>query len=107
MKKDFEDIGKQVPYRVPDGFFEDVQQNVMERTSHSAKRRMRILRFSPVILAAAAVLSGIIFLPEISHVPQVENISQVTADNNNWIENVSDEDLEAMDDFLSYDIFMD
>ena len=28
---DFDDIGKRTPYRTPDGFFEDVQQKVMER----------------------------------------------------------------------------
>ena len=109
MKKDFdfEDIGKQVPYRVPEGFFEEMQQRVAERTQQPAKRRTWLLRLSPVMLAAAAVLSGIIFLPEITNVPRVENFSQVTVDNNSWIENISDEDLEAMDDFLSYDIFMD
>ena len=42
MKKDFDfdDIGKRTPYRTPDGFFEDVQQKVMERAGvkqHSSR----------------------------------------------------------------------
>ena len=109
MKKefDFEDIGKQVPYRVPEGFFDEMQKNVMERTRQPAKRRKLMLRLSPVILAAAAVLSAIVFLPRHYEPARVEHISQATAESSSWIEDMSDEDLEAMDEFSSYDIFMD
>lgn len=104
---DFDKIGKQVPYRVPEGFFEEMQQNVMERTKQPRKRRTLLLRLTPVILATAAVLSAIAFLPENYQEQQVENISQATTDNASWIEEMSDEDLEAMDDISSYDVFMD
>ena len=60
---DFDKIGKRVPYRVPEGFFEEMQQNVMERTKQPMKRRTYLLRLTPVILATAAVLSAIAFLP--------------------------------------------
>ena len=41
MKKDFDfdDIGKRTPYRTPDGFFEDVQQKVMERAGVKQQRK--------------------------------------------------------------------
>ena len=109
MKKDFdfENIGKQVPYRVPAGFFDEMQKNVMERTKRSVRRRKLLLRLSPVVLAAAAVLSAIVFLPQHYEPVRVEHISQATAESSSWIEDMSDEDLEAMDEFASYDIFMD
>ena len=41
MKKDFDfdDIGKRTPYTTPDGFFEDVQRKVMERTGVKQQRK--------------------------------------------------------------------
>ena len=34
MKKefDFDDIGKKIPYRVPEGFFDEMQRNVRKLT---------------------------------------------------------------------------
>ena len=43
MKKDFDfdDIGKKTPYRVPEGFFDEMQREVQKRTyaDKPAKRR--------------------------------------------------------------------
>ena len=103
---DFENIGKKVPYRAPEGFFEDVQKNVLARTQQPHRRRQFLLRLSPVIIATAAVFSAIAFLPRNYQEVTIEQISQAVADNSDWIEEMSDEELEAMDDFSNNDIFM-
>lgn len=108
MKKDFDfgDVGKRVPYGIPEGFFDEVQKNVMERTQKPVRYRTKVLRFTPAILAVAAVLAAIAFLPVREQETKVDNISQVADDNVSWIEDLSDEELEAMSDFSDCDIFM-
>ena len=56
MKKefDFDDIGKKTPYRVPEGFFEEMQRNVRKRTygSRSPGHRLWITVSTGVAIAA-------------------------------------------------------
>ena len=59
MSKDFDfnEIGKRMPYRVPDAFFENVQANVLKRAGEE-KKRLRIHRLrwrASVALAIAAM----------------------------------------------------
>ncbi|WP_301068985.1 hypothetical protein [uncultured Bacteroides sp.] len=65
MKKefDFDDIGKRTPYRVPEGFFEDMQQKVRQHTygSKPAVRRFRMVIAAS--MAVAAVLASLLFMP--------------------------------------------
>jgi hypothetical protein len=58
MEKEFKDIGKKMPYSVPDGFFDSITGVTLEK----ARRRERADRKKRVFfqwLAAAAVLTGI------------------------------------------------
>jgi hypothetical protein len=60
MEKEFKDIGKKMPYSIPDGFFETITTVTLEK----ARRRERADRKRRVYfqwLAAAAVLTGIVF----------------------------------------------
>ena len=67
MKKDFDfdDIGKRTPYTTPDGFFEDVQRKVMERTGVKQQRKSHMKLIISTVVAIAAVLAGILFVPSL------------------------------------------
>lgn len=56
---DFNRIGKQMPYTVPDGFFDQLEENVMnEVKAPSAKKRASIVRMAiRTALAVAACLA--------------------------------------------------
>ena len=64
---DFNRIGKQMPYTVPDGFFDQLEENVMKKWKEeggkskedtSSSRKARIIRMAfRTLLAAAACLA--------------------------------------------------
>jgi hypothetical protein len=64
---DFNRIGKQMPYTVPDGFFDQLEENVMKKWKEeggkrkeytSSSRKARIVRMAfRTLLAAAACLA--------------------------------------------------
>ena len=59
---DFKNIGKQMPYRTPDGFFDRMQEQVSARTKvekHKKQLRMRLV--IAATLAAAAMVLGLVF----------------------------------------------
>lgn len=111
---DFDDIGKKTPYRIPDNFFEDMQQKVMERTDGGQCRKHRLQILFSTAIAAAAVLAGILFIP--SHF-QSEDVTNGTSDMlaiersgsdpaDKWIHELSDEELEELVNFSENDIFL-
>ncbi|WP_294618879.1 hypothetical protein [uncultured Bacteroides sp.] len=115
MKKefDFDDIGKRTPYRVPEGFFEDMQQKVRQHTygSKPAVRRFRMVIAAS--MAVAAVLASLLFMP--SHFRQAGrgtsdlqtlDIENCTATADQWIHEMSDEELEELVSFSESDIFL-
>ena len=108
MKRDFdfEEVGKKIPYQVPDTFFEEMQKNVMARTCTKKPKRHFMLRFVPVIAAAAAVFVAVLYLPIHDHRLEQISITQAKTVDESWIEHISDEDLQLMSDFSDYDIFM-
>jgi hypothetical protein len=65
MKKefDFNDIGKTTPYRTPSNFFEDVQKKIMLEATKERQRRRQLKLAIITVLAAAAVIAGLIFIP--------------------------------------------
>jgi hypothetical protein len=60
---DFNRIGKQMPYTVPDGFFDQLEENVMKewkerKEDTSSSRKARIIRMAfRAVLAVAACLA--------------------------------------------------
>lgn len=117
MKKefDFDDIGKKTPYRVPEGFFEEMQRNVQKRTydTKSAGHRLWITVSTGVAMAAVSV--GFLFIP--SHfwkgergasdlqVLDTKNCTAV-APADKWIREMSDEELEELVSFSENDMFL-
>lgn len=73
---DFKNIGKQMPYRTPDGFFDRMQEQVSARTKvekHKKQLRMRLV--IAATLAAAAMVLGLVFFP--AGTPEAEQVSSI------------------------------
>ena len=105
---DFDEIGKKVPYRVPEGFFEQMQQQVLTQVEAKPRRRTALfVRISSAVIGVAAVVSAFIFLPQsYPDAAQPELTAHQTTVTGSWIEQLADEDLQAMDEFSNYDVFM-
>lgn len=111
---DFDDIGKKTPYRAPDNFFDEVQQKIVERTyGGKLRKRHRLQVLFSTAIAVAAVLAGVLFVlphyrveaPETSNMlVAVERSSGDPADD--WIHELSDEELEELVNFSENDIFL-
>lgn len=63
---DFNKIGKQMPYTVPEGFFDQLQTKVMEEVAHeetiTAPRKVSRLRTIVKTIMAAAAVVGLFFM---------------------------------------------
>ena len=117
MKKDFDfdDIGKRTPYRVPEGFFEEMQCNVRKHTYGNHQRKRRVWTIISTSIAVAAMLIGFFFFPsrhwqdagDISgmNILETENCTAVTS-TEKWIREISDEELEELVSFSENDIFL-
>ena len=64
---DFSKIGKQMPYTVPDGFFDKLEENVMnEVKAQSAKKKATIVRMAiRAALAIAACIALFLVVKEV------------------------------------------
>lgn len=115
MNKDFDfnEVGKRMPFRTPEGFFEKMQAETMARIK-AEKRRKKLYRLKigiTAVLSAAAIWCGVMFFfPTQSSDPVQQGIG------NEWLANVedpmelylqqmSDEELEAWIEFAENDIY--
>ena len=113
---DFDNIGKQIPYRTSDNFFEEVQRKVMEQTGITQRRkRCRLHMIVATTFAAVAVLAGLLFVPSFlpadsplsdTKVLAIDNVTLSVDPVGNWIKNISDEELEELVSFSENDIFL-
>lgn len=71
---DFNQVGKRMPYGVPDGFFDRLQDNVMQEIKDvpnsqsvaiikAKTRKTWILRLAPLTAVAAAALIAVLLIP--------------------------------------------
>ena len=61
---DFDDIGKRMPYKTPESFFEDNRRRILKHTCGEERRvKNRLHIIIPTVLAAAALLAGLLFMP--------------------------------------------
>lgn len=112
----FNKIGKQLPYRTPDAFFEKMQTEVVKRVcDEKPKKRYRIKWIFSTSLAVAAMLLGILFLPTTS--PEAEQLpapslmvaaSPIHLDYSidEYLEEISDDELEECMELSENDIFI-
>ena len=59
---DFDNIGKRTPYRTPDNFFEETQRKILERTVDEQRKKRRLKRIIPTVIAVAHHLLQIYWL---------------------------------------------
>ena len=114
MKKefDFDDIGKKTPYRVPEGFFDEMQRNVRKHTYGSKPAGHRLWITVSAGIAIAAALVGFLFMPSLfregDRGGQMLDTGNCTAaaPADKWIREMSDEELEELVSFSESDIFL-
>lgn len=119
MKKDFnfEDIGKRTPYLTPEGFFQRMQEEVVERILKKKNKKVLRLKLAfAAAIGAAAMLTGILFFssrqlktenePSDSFIVATGNSISYSDAIDQYVENMSDEELAEWIEFSENDIFM-
>ena len=110
---DFDNIGKTMPYRTPEGFFERMQAETMARVQ-AEKRRKRMHNLKIGITAAlgiAAIWCGVaFFFPSVTTDAIDSNPTDAwlaTAEDpfDLYLQQLSDEELEAWIEFSENDIY--
>ena len=59
---DFNSIGKRTPYTVPDGFFEELEENVMAEVRRKKAKKTRIIKIAVRSIFAAAAAIALFFV---------------------------------------------
>lgn len=114
---DFDNIGKRTPYRTPEGLFDEVQRNVMKQAFAKQRRKRRLTMVISTVMAAAALLTGFLFIPSFYQTPDeivttsgsvlaVDKSNASTEPSDKWIKELSDEELEELVNFSENDIFL-
>ena len=115
MNKDFDfnEVGKRMPFRTPEGFFEKMQTETMVRIK-AEKRRKKLYRLKigiTAVLSAAAIWCGVMFFfptQSSDHVQQGignEWLANVEDPMELYLQQMSDEELEAWIEFSENDIY--
>ena len=103
-KFDFEKVGKRMPYTVPDGFFDKLEQDVMAEIEQNAtiqkKPRKRLLRFVGFAAAAAVALFIVITIfPQKQETPAADfetvrlAYSELSAEDQEFLQEIYNDDL--------------
>jgi hypothetical protein len=69
---DFEKIGKKTPYFTPEGFFDDMQNKILCTAEKNIRRRKRMKITVLTMLAAAAIIAGMVFIPMNTDITQIQ-----------------------------------
>lgn len=115
---DFKQIGKQIPYRVPDGFFQEMEHNVLDAVAEKATERkpamterkpLQAKRFVFTRLAkyAAAVAASVVVLLAVNvkffYVAAPTDMQDVEA----AFDQLSLSDQECLVELYQEDVFLD
>ena len=102
---DFKDIGKRMPYKVPDAYFKELEETITTRTDIRKPRKHRLWIIIHT-LAAVAVLTGLLFLPTRWHSDREQMTNATYEVAAPAIEELSDEELEEIIGLSSIDVFL-
>ena len=111
---DFEQVGKKMPYNVPDGFFDQLEQNVMAEIKadniesaqpkpKDQKARTVKMTFRIILTAAAAVA---LFFVVTKNLPSDNTQTDTFAKVELAYNNLSPEDQEYLMEIYEEDVFM-
>ena len=107
---DFSKIGKQMPYTVPDGFFDELEENVMREVKVQPAKKNKAKTIRMAIRAALAVAACLaLFLIVKKNLPQ-GNDNTITDDFENVelaFNNLSMEDQDYLLEVYQEEQFMD
>ena len=104
---DFKQVGKRMPYTVPEGFFDEMEKNVMAeiKADRPQKKARTIKKAVRTMIAAAAAIA--LFLVVTKQQPKDATVSQ---DDFAYVElaynNLSSEDQEYLQEIYEEDIFL-
>ena len=96
MENEFKNIGKKMPYTVPDGYFEKMH----ERLSAIPGRQRRAMTRRWVSIAAAFVLVSSVGFFSLRQKPQDNTLADI-------VQSLSDEELASWVEFSDNDIFIE
>lgn len=95
-------VGKRMPYRVPEGFFPEMEDRLMAQAM-AVRDRRRFVRVAAWIGAAAAVAAVVVALPTLTAPDPAPDFAEVAQ----AFEELSEQDQEYMLDIYQDDIFID
>ncbi len=97
---DFDNIGRKIPYRVPEGYFDTQRDRLLEIGKSKKSGKILLRKVIAVSSAAVVILALSLLCRNIFKTPTV-TIDPVEA----YLSNLSDEDLAQAIDIADYDIF--
>ena len=100
MEKEFENIGKKMPYTVPDGYFDAMHEKLAAIPGR--QRRNLVIRW--VSAAAAIVLVASVAFFTLRPRPQETLLSDIMLQ---YEQSLSDEELDSWVEFSENDVFLD
>ena len=107
----FEQVGKRMPYNVPDGFFDQLEQNVMAEVQldntaiEKPKQKARTVKMTFRILLAAAAAVALFFVVT-KNLPNDDTQADTFANVELAYNNLSNEDQEFLIEIYEEDVFM-
>ena len=117
---DFKQIKKEMPYRVPPRFFDEMENEIVEQALNQPRktRTFPFRRYAAVVLSAAALIAGLVFfidreepqpLPDLdASLYLVEAAEAVETDVwDEYMRHLTDEELEEAMDLMNLDVFME
>lgn len=107
MEKNFklEDIGKRMPYSMPEGFLKEMEESVMGSVAAESKPKRRPLTYVIFRSAVAAAAVAALFTVSLNTMQPKRYIANYT-DVDQAFDNLSYDDQQYMIDTYSNDVFM-
>ena len=99
---DFDDIGKRMPYKTPESFFEDNRRRILKHTCGEERRvKNRLHIIMPLEPGGGEVPTA---SPTLVLMAETESANSDAMDH--FIENLSDEELQELAELSETDIFL-
>lgn len=99
---DFNRIGKKTPYRVPDDFFDSIEQSILSAAAPRPRRR-RLLKYAAAITATAAAAA---LLLTVSGKASIGGNRAAGTELAQAFDNLSDADRDCLLEIYQDDIFI-